>query len=86
MSQQDDRDRAEDERAEPKGAEPERAERVPIGDPAPDEPDFADEHASATFADELSGGPEGVPESESPEGYAGMESRRLDRRRRPSDT
>lgn len=46
------------------------------------EPDFAEEHKSATFADQLEGGPEGRPESESPKGYAGMEARRLSRRRR----
>lgn len=51
-----------------------------------DEPDFAEEHTSATFADELSGGPEGITESESPEGYAGMESRGLSRRRRRDGT
>ncbi len=33
--------------------------------------DFADEHESTTFADELRGGPEGRPEPESPSGAAG---------------
>jgi hypothetical protein len=49
-------------------AEPEQAAGPPpLGD------DFADEHASATFADQMPGGPEGAAESESPEGYAGMD-------------
>ncbi|TDE01485.1 hypothetical protein [Jiangella asiatica] len=33
--------------------------------------DFADEHSSTTFADEMPGGPEGVPEPESPTGRGG---------------
>ncbi|MFC0527874.1 hypothetical protein [Phytohabitans kaempferiae] len=47
----------------------------PIGEPEEpdDDGDFADEHSSATFADEQEGGPEGAPEPESPEGYAGMD-------------
>jgi hypothetical protein len=39
---------------------------------APDpEPDFADEHDSTNFTDELHGGPESVREPESPHGLAG---------------
>lgn len=37
------------------------------------EPDFAEEHTEPTFADEQRGGPEGVPEPESPKGYGGMD-------------
>lgn len=37
------------------------------------EPDFAEEHASPTFADQLRGGPERAAEAESPRGYAGMD-------------
>lgn len=44
---------------------------TPIGDPDDAGDDFAEEHSSATFADEE--GPEGEPEPESPEGYAGMD-------------
>lgn len=48
----------------------------PEPDPTPEAgADFADEHESATFADEVEGGPEDISESETPEGYAGMESR-----------
>jgi hypothetical protein len=36
-------------------------------------PDFAEEHDSMTFADEMPGGPEGIDEPESPKGYAGMD-------------
>lgn len=39
----------------------------------PDQPDFADEHSSPTFADEVPGGLERVREPESPRGLAGME-------------
>jgi hypothetical protein len=39
----------------------------------PDDGDFAVEHSSPTFADQQAGGPEGIPEPESPKGYAGME-------------
>lgn len=48
----------------------------PVADPPPAEPDFASEHAGATFADQLPGGPEGTREWESPRGYAGMDRRR----------
>lgn len=37
------------------------------------EPDFAAEHSSLTFADELEGGPERAREPESPRGLAGMD-------------
>jgi hypothetical protein len=67
------------------------------GQPAPPElePDFADEHTSPTFADQMRGGPEGMREPESPRGLAGMNGghrlhhrlqhwlRRRWRRRRP---
>lgn len=39
----------------------------------PDQPDFAEEHNSMTFADELPGGLERVEEPESPRGLAGLE-------------
>lgn len=39
----------------------------------PDEPDFADEHNSTTFAGEVPGGLERVEEPESPDGLAGLE-------------
>jgi hypothetical protein len=35
--------------------------------------DFAAEHDSTSYADELRGGPEGAPEPESPHGRAGMD-------------
>ncbi len=35
--------------------------------------DFATEHASPTLADQMPGGPEGIVETESPEGLAGMD-------------
>jgi hypothetical protein len=57
---------------------PRKPAQGPVPDPL-DEPDFAEEHASATFADQMPGGPEGIPESETPEGYAGMEPRGPDR-------
>lgn len=47
---------------------------TPEFDPAVDA-DFATEHSSPTFADQLSGGPEHAPEAESPHGYSGMENR-----------
>lgn len=57
--------------------EPEQAPEPPeLGD------DFADEHAGATYAEQLSGGPEGETETETPPGYAGMEARGITRRRR----
>jgi cytochrome P450 len=40
---------------------------------AADEPDFADEHKSVTFAFEMSGGPEGRREEGSPRGLAGAD-------------
>lgn len=51
-------------------------EVIPRGRDAVDtemEPDFAEEHTSATFADEIPGGPERAPEPESPRGLAGMD-------------
>jgi hypothetical protein len=59
----------------------EQPERAAIGgeDQVPEdalgESDFADEHQSPTYADQMPGGPEGVAESETPQGLAGMESR-----------
>jgi hypothetical protein len=41
-------------------------------DPDPDV-DFASEHDSTSYASELSGGPEGAREAESPRGRAGMD-------------
>lgn len=37
------------------------------------EPDFANEHDSTSYANDLSGGPEGARESESPVGHSGMD-------------
>jgi hypothetical protein len=37
------------------------------------EPDFADEHDSTSYSGDLSGGPEGAREPESPKGVAGMD-------------
>jgi hypothetical protein len=37
------------------------------------EGDFAEEHDSTSYASELSGGPEGAREAESPRGRAGMD-------------
>jgi hypothetical protein len=54
----------------------------PVEGLPPDEPDFASEHQSVTFADQQPGGPEGAPGSESPEGFAGLESRVIGRHRR----
>jgi hypothetical protein len=53
-----------------------RPERQPE-EPAPPEPepDFAAEHTSLTFADQMPGGPEGAREPESPRGLAGMDPR-----------
>ncbi|BCB79701.1 hypothetical protein GCM10022251_40640 [Phytohabitans flavus] len=49
-------------------------DNTPIGDPnETEDEDFADEHDSVTFAEEEDGGPEGVPEPESPKGYSGMD-------------
>jgi hypothetical protein len=69
-----------------------RSGREPMGAQEPEpEPtpeagtDFADEHESATFADEVAGGPEEIGESEAPEGYAGMESRTGERRTESDD-
>lgn len=39
--------------------------------PVEDEADFAEEHAGATFADDMPGGPERKPEPESPTGLGG---------------
>lgn len=42
--------------------------------PGPDTgPDFAEEHTSPTFADQMPGGPEGQPEDASPKGLAGAD-------------
>lgn len=40
-------------------------------DPPEENGDFADEHATVTFADEMAGGPEGSGEPESPSGKGG---------------
>lgn len=52
-----------------------QASTEPPGEAA-DEGDFASEHSHPTFSFELSGGPEGMPESESPHGLAGMDNPR----------
>lgn len=39
----------------------------------PEQPDIGGEHTTATFADELPGGPERAEEAESPRGLAGLE-------------
>lgn len=50
----------------------ERDEADPNRNRTPDEDaDFASEHESTTFADEMPGGPEGIKEPESPSGQAG---------------
>jgi hypothetical protein len=41
-----------------------------------EEPDFAYEHRDLTVGDGERGGPEGVPESESPKGYGGADFHR----------
>ncbi|WP_298322193.1 hypothetical protein [Haloactinopolyspora sp.] len=43
-------------------------ERLPTD---PDGGDFAEEHSSTTFADDMPGGPEGKPEPETPSGEGG---------------
>lgn len=50
--------------------EPRAAEDYPES-----EPDFAEEHQDLTVGDGERGGPEGVPENESPKGYGGMDYR-----------
>ncbi|MDQ7911238.1 hypothetical protein RB614_42790 [Phytohabitans sp. ZYX-F-186] len=45
-------------------------------EPYDEDSDFAEEHSSPTFADQMSGGPEGEPEPESPKGYTGMDPSR----------
>jgi hypothetical protein len=47
----------------------------PMPEALPDDDlgDFAEEHTSNTFADEVRGGLEGAPEPESPRGLAGMD-------------
>lgn len=37
------------------------------------QPDIGEEHDTVTIADQLEGGPEGVPEPESPHGFNGMD-------------
>jgi len=44
------------------------------------EPDFASEHCDFTVGDRERGGPEGVPEPESPKGYGGADIHRTRRR------
>lgn len=46
---------------------------APFDSSAEPEPDFANEHESTSYADDLRGGPEGAPEPESPTGRAGMD-------------
>jgi hypothetical protein len=53
----------------------------PLGNGPTGDPDFAEEHTSPTFADQMAGGPEGIRESESPRGLAGMDQQRWPRRR-----
>lgn len=47
-----------------------------VSDPD-DEGDFAEEHTSATFADQLRGGLEKSVEPETPRGYSGMDRDRV---------
>ncbi len=47
---------------------------APAENPDLEDPDFADEHTDLTFADDDHGGPERVPEPESPRGYSGMDA------------
>ena len=47
----------------------EQSTQQPPGDT--DEGDFAEEHTSTTFADQMRGGPEGTPEPETPSGEGG---------------
>ncbi len=47
---------------------------TPIADEVPEfEPDFAEEHTSFTVGDSERGGPEGVPDPDSPKGYGGAD-------------
>ena len=43
------------------------------GSVAESDDDFAAEHESTSFANDLRGGPEGAPEPESPTGHSGMD-------------
>lgn len=52
-----------------RGRRVEREDKHPTPDGGSD--DFADEHTSTTFADEMPGGPEGREEPETPKGKAG---------------
>ncbi len=52
----------------------------PLGNGPNGDPDFAEEHTSPTFADQMAGGPEGIRESESPRGLAGLDQHRWPRR------
>jgi hypothetical protein len=45
------------------------------GGPGEQEPDFASEHSSLTFADQLEGGPERARDPDSPKGLAGADDR-----------
>lgn len=44
--------------------------------------DFAEEHRDLTVGDAERGGPEGIPENESPRGYGGADIHRPSRRHR----
>jgi hypothetical protein len=62
-----DSDLSDTERADAPAQDPE------LDDEPDDAPDFADEHTDLSFADDDRGGPEGVPEPESPRGLSGMD-------------
>lgn len=42
-------------------------------EPGEEQPDFADEHGSTTFSDEMPGGPEDARDGDSPSGLAGAD-------------
>jgi hypothetical protein len=72
-------------RSAPRGQTPAKdtrpaQQRSPYGpgqeQPPDEDADFVDEHSSPTHADQVPGGPERLPEPESPSGYTGMDQPR----------
>jgi hypothetical protein len=59
---------------------PDRESASLLAEAFAESPDFATEHCDFTVGDHDRGGPEGVPESESPKGYGGAD---IHRSRRP---
>ncbi|NEE03038.1 hypothetical protein [Phytoactinopolyspora halotolerans] len=66
-----DQERTDQERTGQQAADQRRADQRHADQRAGEDGDFADEHRSTTFADDMDGGPEGIPEPESPEGRGG---------------